>query len=64
MHLEPEKFVVSAQRICRDERIIIGGAERGTVSSSLALVGDEIRFYHTIGDPRGSEYEVFKPFRR
>jgi uncharacterized protein with NRDE domain len=64
MHLEPEKFVVSAQRICRDERIIIGGAERGTVSSSLVLVGDEIRFFHTIGDPRESEYEVFEPFCR
>ena len=51
-HLEPARFLDSAERICRDERIIIAGPERGTVSSSLIMVGETIRFYHIRGDPR------------
>ena len=63
-HLEPEQFVGSAGRICRDERIVITGAGRGTVSSSLILVGGDLRVFHIIGDPRDREYDVFRPFCR
>jgi uncharacterized protein with NRDE domain len=63
-HLEPDRFVVSASRICRDERIVINGEDRGTVSSSLLLVGDDIQFHHIMGNPRDSEYEVSSPFCR
>ena len=51
------------ERICRDERVVVAGPERGTVSSSLVLVGPEIRLYHVTGDPRGGDYEVIVPFR-
>jgi uncharacterized protein with NRDE domain len=61
-HLEPERFVASAGRICRDERIVIAGGDRGTISSSLVVVGGEIRFSHILGDPRGQEYQTFRPF--
>ena len=60
--LEPERFVSSAQQICRDEQIVVDGLERGTVSSSLVLIGHEIRFYHIMGDPRSGSYELFRPF--
>ena len=52
--LEPEDFLASAARLCRDDRIVVAGAERGTVSSSLILAGDEIVLYHIEGDPRGA----------
>jgi uncharacterized protein with NRDE domain len=61
-HLEPGRFIASAQRICRDERVIVEGSKRGTVSSSLVLVGPQIRFHHVTGDPRGGEYELIVPF--
>jgi uncharacterized protein with NRDE domain len=61
-NLEPGQFVASAQRICRDDLIVIDGAERGTVSSSLVTVGEEIRFYHRSGDPRDGDYEELRPF--
>ena len=60
--LEPEHFVESAGGICRDERIVITGPERGTVSSSLVLVGRAIRFYHILGNPADGEYEPIEPF--
>jgi uncharacterized protein with NRDE domain len=60
--LEPEEFITSARRLCRDGRIVIDGRERGTVSSSLIEVGDEIGFHHIIGDPRECDYLVFRPF--
>ena len=60
--LGPGRFVVSAQRICRDARIVIRGVDRGTVSSSLVLVGGDIRFFHLAGDPGRGEYERLKPF--
>jgi uncharacterized protein with NRDE domain len=62
--LESTRFIASAQRICRDERVVIRGVDRGTVSSSLVLVGEEIRFCHVIGDPAAGEYEEFHPFLR
>jgi uncharacterized protein with NRDE domain len=61
-NLEPRQFSRSARRICRDDRIVIDGKERGTVSSSLIEVGGETRFHHLMGDPREGEYEVFRPF--
>ncbi len=36
-NLEPRDFPASAGRICRDDRIVIAGTDRGTVSSSVAL---------------------------
>jgi uncharacterized protein with NRDE domain len=61
-HLVPEWFLASAQGICRDERIIVDAPERGTVSSSLVLVGDAIQFYHRLGDPRDGAFEAIRPF--
>jgi uncharacterized protein with NRDE domain len=63
-NLEPEQFVISARRICRDERIVIRGLERGTVSSSLILVGGEVHFYHIMGDPSAGEFEEYRTFAR
>ena len=60
-HLDAERFFDSARQICRDERIIIHGSERGTVSSSLVLVGDAIQFYHIRGDPQ-ARTTVDRPF--
>ena len=58
--LEPERFVVSSQRICSDESIVIDGPERGTVSSSLILAGHEIVLYHILGTPDGSDYQEYR----
>jgi uncharacterized protein with NRDE domain len=58
--LEPEDFVASAARICQDDRIVISAAERGTVSSSLIVAGDEIVLYHIEGNPKGREYQEFR----
>src|SRR5262245_8661118 len=60
--LEPGRFVASARRLCRDEQVIVTGADRGTVSSSLVVVGREIDFYHVLGDPRAGEYGWFRAF--
>jgi uncharacterized protein with NRDE domain len=60
--LEPDHFITSARRICRDDRIVIWGAERDTVSSSLVTIGGEVGFYHVMGDPRDGEYEQFGLF--
>jgi uncharacterized protein with NRDE domain len=60
--LDPGRFVPSAREVCRDGRVVAGGGERGTVSSSLILVGDGIRFFHRIGDPRDGDYLEFQPF--
>src|SRR5262245_26969565 len=59
-NFEPGDSPASARRICRDQRIIIAGAERGTISSSLILVGDEVVLEHVRGDPRGRDYETFR----
>lgn len=61
-HLEPNQFVAKAQQLCRDDRIVIDGPARGTVSSSLVLLGSEILFYHVMGDPRAGPYEAIRPF--
>jgi hypothetical protein len=58
--LEPEDFIASSERLCRDERIVVSDADRGTVSSSLILAGDEIVLYHVQGDPRGRDYRGFR----
>jgi uncharacterized protein with NRDE domain len=58
--LEPEDFIASAARLCRDPRIVVSGAERGTVSSSLIVAGDEIVLYHIEGNPIGREYQQFQ----
>jgi uncharacterized protein with NRDE domain len=55
--VDPQRFLASAAALCRDDRIIVPGALRGTVSSSLLTVGREIGFFHILGDPREAEYE-------
>ncbi len=57
---DPREFPASAGRLCRDERIVVPGAERGTISSSLISVGEAIAFDHIRGDPRGRDYERFR----
>jgi hypothetical protein len=58
--LDPANFVGSAARICRDPLIVVAGAERGTVSSSLVIVGTEITLHHVVGDPTGREYHEYR----
>jgi uncharacterized protein with NRDE domain len=58
--LDPRDFPGSAGGICRDEQIVIPGADRGTVSSSLILVGGAITIDHILGDPRDREYRRFR----
>jgi uncharacterized protein with NRDE domain len=58
--LEPREFRTSAGAICRDERIVIPGADFGTVSSSLILIGETIEMDHILGDPRDRDYQRFR----
>jgi Transport and Golgi organisation 2 len=57
---DPRRFPASAADICRDERIIIPGLERGTISSSLIAIGSDVVFGHIRGDPRGREYDRYR----
>jgi uncharacterized protein with NRDE domain len=59
-NLDPADFIASSRRICRDESIVITGADRGTVSSSLILAGNEIVLYHILGMPHGREYQDYR----
>ena len=58
-NLEPRDFPASAGRICRDDRIVVPGTERGTVSSSVLLVDSPITLDHVLGDPRRGESSRF-----
>ena len=58
--LEPENFIPSAASLCQDDRIVVAGGERGTVSSSLILADKAIVLYHIEGDPRGRLYREFR----
>ena len=53
-------FADSAKRLCRDERIVVSGAERGTISSSVILASHEIVLFHKDGDPRTRDYQEFR----
>jgi uncharacterized protein with NRDE domain len=53
-------FIATAARLCRDDRIVIAGETRGTVSSSLICVGGEIVLYHIEGDPRQDDYQEYR----
>jgi uncharacterized protein with NRDE domain len=57
---DPHDFPPSAARLCRDERIVRTGAERGTITSSLISVGPDIIFDHIRGDPRSRAYERYR----
>ena len=59
-NLDPRVFPVSAAGLCRDERIIISGADHVTVSSSLILGGEPITMDHIVGDPRDRDYQRFR----
>ena len=58
--LQPDDFIASAACLCRDARIVVSGVDRGTVSSSLIVAGDEIVLYHIEGNPKGREYQEFR----
>ncbi len=57
---DPHEFPASAARVCRDGRIVLAGAERGTISSTLISIGPEIVFDHVRGDPRAREYDRYR----
>jgi uncharacterized protein with NRDE domain len=59
-HLDTAQFVSSAQSICRNEMIIISGPDRGTVSSSQIIVGQEIVLHHLLGNPNRGAYHDFR----
>jgi uncharacterized protein with NRDE domain len=59
-NLEPRDFPASATRICRDDRIVIPGGERGTISSTRIVIGEAIVFDHILGDPRGRDSDRFR----
>ena len=59
-NLDPTDFMASAARICRDPAIVLAGAERGTVSSSVVTAGTEVALYHVVGDPTGRDYQVYR----
>jgi uncharacterized protein with NRDE domain len=58
--LRPDNFMASAACLCRDARIVVSGVERGTVSSSLIVAGDEIVLYHIEGDPNERDYQEYR----
>jgi uncharacterized protein with NRDE domain len=57
--LDPDQFLTSARSICRREEILIKGDDRGTVSSSLIIVGERIIFQNVLGYPVQAEDELF-----
>jgi uncharacterized protein with NRDE domain len=59
-NLDPEHFVTSARALCRHDAIVLTGPERGTVSSSLILVGRRIDFHHVLGNPTRGVYNVYE----
>jgi uncharacterized protein with NRDE domain len=61
--LRSNDFVASAAWICRDDAIVVAGRERGTVSSSLIVGGDEMVLFHIRGDPRHHDYQEYRLFR-
>lgn len=58
-NLDPDAFVGSAQAICRHERIVVNGLDRGTISSSLIVVTKPIVFHHLLGNPSRGVYNQF-----
>jgi uncharacterized protein with NRDE domain len=58
--LDADNFAASAKRLCRDDRIVVSAADRGTISSSVILAGHEIVLRHKEGDPRTGEYQEFR----
>lgn len=60
--LDPADFIESAGRLCRDNRIVVAGGHRGTVSSSLITADDDIVLYHIQGDPRDRPYQKYQLF--
>ena len=60
-HRTPERLFAFAKGAkAAGLKIIIAGAERGTVSSSLALVGSEILLYHVLGNPNQDAYRLYR----
>jgi uncharacterized protein with NRDE domain len=55
-NLDPGRFVTSGSALCRHEEIVISGLNRGTVSSSLVLVGQGIDLHHLLGNPERGVY--------
>jgi Transport and Golgi organisation 2 len=59
-NLVPRDFLTSARRICRNDRIVIPGADRGTISSSVILVDEPIALDHILVDPRDRDAQQFR----
>jgi uncharacterized protein with NRDE domain len=59
-NLDPRHFEDSAGGICRHDRIVVAGGDRGTISSSRILAGESIAMHHILGDPRDHDYERFR----
>jgi uncharacterized protein with NRDE domain len=57
--LDPLDFLASARHLCRDDRIVIPDADRGTISSSVILADEPIALDHLLGDPHGREFQRF-----
>jgi uncharacterized protein with NRDE domain len=58
--LAADNFAASAKRLCRDNRIVVSAADRGTISSSIILAGHQIVLCHAEGDPKTGEYREFR----
>jgi uncharacterized protein with NRDE domain len=58
--LDADNFAASAKHLCRDERIVVSGEDRGTISSSVIKAGHEIVLCHKDGDPRTRGYQEFR----
>lgn len=57
--LDARDFVASAQALCRDDRILVAGPDRGTVSSSQVVVGPAIELHHLRGNPSSGVFDRF-----
>jgi uncharacterized protein with NRDE domain len=58
--LDADHFVDSAKRLCRDERIVVSGGERGTISSSVICAGNKIVLYHKHNESGKHDYQIFQ----
>jgi uncharacterized protein with NRDE domain len=58
--LDADNFAASAKRLCQDERIVVSGTDRGTISSSVILVSHEIALVHQDSYPRKRDYQEYR----
>jgi uncharacterized protein with NRDE domain len=58
--LDQDHFVDSAKSLCQDKGIVVPGAERGTISSSVIVACDEIVLYHKGDNAETHDYQKFR----